>query len=224
MAILGGADREVVRKHLAGLVHPVRLLLFTQTFGAPETVAHTKQILDEITSLTAMVTVEDVNFVLEKDRAATFGVDGIPAIVVLRGEDDTRMRFLGAPAGYEFMSLIEAIIVAGTDESGLTNESRALIATVTEPLDIKVFVTPTCPHCPRVVTMAHKMAMANPFITATCIEATEFLDLSRQFRVTGVPKTVVNGTIEILGAVPEDEFVRTTLGQPTQSPDPLPNL
>ena len=113
------------------------------------------------------------------------------------------------------MSLIEAVILAGTDDSGLTPDSRALIAEhVTSPLDIQVFVTPTCPHCPRAVTLAHRMAVESPLIRATCVEATEFMDLSRKFRVTGVPKTIVNESIEILGALPEDEFVRTVVGDP----------
>jgi predicted DsbA family dithiol-disulfide isomerase len=58
------------------------------------------------------------------------------------------------------------------------------------------------------------MAVESPHIRATCVEATEYMDLSRRYRVTGVPKTVVNGTIEILGAVPEDVFVRTAIGGP----------
>lgn len=62
--------------------------------------------------------------------------------------------------------------------------------------------------------LAHRMAVESPLIRSTCVEATEFLELSRTFRVTGVPKTVVNGTIEILGALPEDPFVRTALGLP----------
>ncbi len=223
MPILRADERETVRKHLAGLLYPVRLLFFTQTFGVSETAAQTKQILDEVAGLNDLLTVEELNFVLDKDRAAAFGISGIPAIVVLRGDHDTRMRFLGAPSGYEFMSLIEAIVVAGTDEAGLTDESLALIATVTKPLDIKVFVTPTCPHCPRAVTMAHRMAMANELITATCVEATEFLDLSRQYRVTGVPKTVTNGGVEILGVVPENEYVRALLGQQTPQEDASTN-
>ena len=62
------------------------------------------------------------------------------------------------------------------------------------------------------MTLAHRMAVESPHIHATSVEATEFLDLSRKYRVTGVPKTIVNGTIEILGAVPEDVFVRTAVG------------
>jgi hypothetical protein len=56
------------------------------------------------------------------------------------------------------------------------------------------------------------MAFASPHITSAAIDATEFMDLTRKYRVTGVPKTVVNGTIEILGALPEEEFVREALG------------
>ena len=62
------------------------------------------------------------------------------------------------------------------------------------------------------------MAFVNPHITATSIEATEFMDLSRRYRVTGVPKTIVNETIEILGALPEDQFVDAALQTADGSP------
>jgi glutaredoxin-like protein len=215
MALLSEQDRQTVRGHLAVIEEPVRLLFFTQTFGAPDTVLIAKQVLDEIVCLNDHLTLEEVNFVLEQDRARQYGVEQIPTIVLLKADQDTRIRFLGAPAGYEFMSLIEAVILAGTNDSGLTPDSRALVAEhVTEPLDIQVFVTPTCPHCPRAVTLAHRLAVESPLITASCVEATEFMDLSRKFRVTGVPKTIVNGSIEILGALPEDQFVRTVVGAP----------
>lgn len=58
------------------------------------------------------------------------------------------------------------------------------------------------------------MAAANQHITADAIEATEFMDLSRRYRVTGVPKTIVNETIEIMGGLPEKPFVRAALDLP----------
>ena len=92
----------------------------------------------------------------------------IPAIVLLRSGEDTRIRFLGAPAGYEFMSLVDAIILAGherfrtvADKPAADRRSRARAA------GISVFVTPTCPHCPRAVTLAHRMAVESPHIRAT---------------------------------------------------------
>jgi glutaredoxin-like protein len=209
VALLSAQDRGVVQTHLAGMTHDVALLFFTQTIGGPESALIARQIIDELAEMSDRVSVEEVNFVIEKDRAQAFNVEGVPALVLLRDGEDTRIRFLGAPAGYEFMSLVEAVALAGGDDSGLTQESKALIAAhVTEPIDIKVFVTPTCPHCPRAVTLAHRMAFEHPSIRATCVEATEFIDLSRKYNVTSVPKTVINGAVEIMGAMPEAELVR----------------
>lgn len=58
------------------------------------------------------------------------------------------------------------------------------------------------------------MALANPHVTATTIQATEFYDLARKYRVTGVPKTVVNDTVEVLGALPDPDFVHAVLDSP----------
>ena len=208
MSLLSERDRQTVQSHLAALTHDVTLLFFTQTIAAPETALIARQVIDEVASLSDRVSVEDVNLILDRERSAQFGIDRIPAIVLLRDGADSRMRFLGAPAGYEFSSLVESIILAGTDDSGLTAESKKLIAEkATAPMDIKVFVTPTCPHCPRAVTLAHRMAVESPNIVATCIEASEFHDLSREYRVTGVPKIVASGGAEIFGAVPEEDFV-----------------
>lgn len=55
------------------------------------------------------------------------------------------------------------------------------------------------------------MAVESPNVTSVIVEASEYPDLVRQYRVSGVPKTVVNGTVEILGAQPEDSFVRAAL-------------
>ena len=62
------------------------------------------------------------------------------------------------------------------------------------------------------------MAVESPHIRATCVEATEFMDLTRRYRVSGVPKTIVNGVIEMLGALPEDTFVRTAVGAASSPP------
>lgn len=48
-------------------------------------------------------------------------------------------------------------------------------------------------------------------MTASVIEATSFPDLAQRYRVTGVPKTVVDDRAEIVGALPESEFVAQVL-------------
>ncbi len=143
MALLSDRDRQLVQQHLSGLNHDVSLLLFTQTIGGSESGVIAKQILDEVASLSPRLKVEEVNYVLDKDRVQAYGIDKEPAIALLRDGTDTRIRFFGAPAGYEFMALIEAIILAGGDDSGLSDDSKALVAKVDQPTNIQVFVTPT---------------------------------------------------------------------------------
>ena len=65
------------------------------------------------------------------------------------------------------------------------------------------------------------MAYANPHITTAAIEATEFMELTRKYQVTGVPKTIVNETVEILGALPEEMFVRAALQIEDEGASPL---
>jgi len=143
---------------------------------------------------------------------ATYGIERAPALVLLTNGQDTRIRFFGAPAGYDFMAMVDAILaVSGASDSDLSDESVALVSAVTEPTRIQVFVTPTCVYCPRAVALANRMALLNPNITSTTVVATEFYELARTFRVTGVPKTVVNESIEVLGALPEPDFIRAAL-------------
>ena len=132
------ADLEAV---LADLAAPVKLLFFTQTFGC-DTCAPARQIVDRIASLSERVTVEEFNLVLDKDPVRTYGIQRAPAIAVV-GETDTGIRFYGAPDGHELLSLIDAIALVASRDSGLSDESRARLAEVEEPIDIQVFVTPT---------------------------------------------------------------------------------
>ena len=126
------------------MTRSVRLLFFTQTIGC-ETCPQTKQILDELPALSDKIAIDEVNLVLEKDRAAQFGVDRAPAVaIVYDGDKDSRIRFWGTPAGYEFISLVHAVLlVGGGRESTLTDESKAALAAVDRPLTLQVFTTPT---------------------------------------------------------------------------------
>ena len=196
---------------------PVRLLFFTQTLDC-ETCLQARQIIDELPPLSDRITIEEVNIVLERERAASYGVDRAPAIALLGqdeqgGERDSHIRFLGTPAGYEFISLIRAILLVGGGASVLSAGNRERVAAIDRPVNVHVFTTPTCPHCPRAVILAHEMAWANPNVTAYAVEATEFPDLARRYHVTGVPKTVVDDGVEILGAIPEDAFIEQALSR-----------
>jgi alkyl hydroperoxide reductase subunit AhpF len=147
MSLLSDADRQELTTLFAGLSRPVRVVLFTQTFGC-ETCTDARRILDELAGLTSAMTVEECNLVLDRDRAAQYGVDRAPTMVIVAVDEDGTerdygVRFVGLTAGYEFSSLIDALLLVSSGESQLSEATRALLAQVTEPVHIQVFVTPT---------------------------------------------------------------------------------
>ena len=59
--------------------------------------------------------------------------------------------------------------------------------------------------------LAQQMAIASPRITAECIEATEFPELSQRYQVMAVPKIVINDRVQFEGAIPENDFLSAVL-------------
>jgi alkyl hydroperoxide reductase subunit AhpF len=141
MAWLSERDQQILTEQFSHLENPVTLVFFTQSLGC-ETCATTRQILDEVIALSDKLTLEELNLVLDAEKAAEYRVDKVPAIALV-GARDTGIRFFGTPSGYEFMSLIDAILLASSGDSGLSEESRALVQSVTTPMQVQVFVTPT---------------------------------------------------------------------------------
>jgi len=142
MPLLAPADQERLRAAFDEMTSPVRVLFFTQTLDC-ETCAQTRQILDELPPLSSRIAIEEVNFILEKDKAAQYGIDRVPAMALVGGDNDSRIRFLGAPSGYEFISLVQAVLLVGGRATSLTPENLLRVAGVDKPMTMKVFTTPT---------------------------------------------------------------------------------
>jgi alkyl hydroperoxide reductase subunit AhpF len=140
--LLSDRDRQAVQSILTAVTTPVRILFFTQSIGC-EGCDATKEILAEVASLSDRIAIEEVNYVLDKEKVATHGIDSVPAIAVVTGEGAARIRFYGVPSGYEFMSLLDAIVMAGGGGTPLAESSLALAAAVKSPIAFQVFVTPT---------------------------------------------------------------------------------
>jgi len=145
--LISPTDQQKLRDAFAEMTRDVRLVFVTQTLGC-ETCLDAKQILDELPPLSDRIAVEEINLVLDGDRARQYGIDRAPGVAVLyEGEDgafrDSRIRFVGVPAGYEFVSLIQAVLLAGGRASNLSDATRARLATVDKPTVMQVFTTPT---------------------------------------------------------------------------------
>jgi alkyl hydroperoxide reductase subunit AhpF len=168
MALISSADQQKLRDAFAVMTRSVRLLFFTQTFDC-ETCSETRQILDELPLLSDKITIEEVNLVLDGEKAKEYGIDRAPAVAITyldgspdrrdvsqslnagqvenvtnsAGWRDSRVRFLGAPAGYEFVSLVQAVLLAGGRPPNLSEQSQKRLSSVDRPVVMQVFTTPT---------------------------------------------------------------------------------
>lgn len=201
-----------IKQAFAELVHPVQILFFRSKENC-EYCNETQQLLREICSVDEKVHLSTYDLIDDAALAAQYKVDKAPAIVIAskNGDQivDLGVQFSGIPAGYEFSTLINDIILVSKRDSGLGAATREFLKTLTQPLLLQVFVTPTCPHCPRAVLLAHQIAMENPaMIHAEAVDAMEFPELSQRFNVQGVPQTVINSGGGIFtGAYPEPHML-----------------
>jgi glutaredoxin-like protein len=205
-AMIADNDREKLRLYLEkGMKDDVRLVMFTQEVEC-EFCRETREIVQLLSSLSGKIKAEVYDFVADAERARELKVDKIPALVPL-GKRDYGIRFYGIPSGYEFMSLVDAIIDVSTGTADLSEGTKRAIKAISRPIHIQVFVTPTCPYCQRAVRLAHKLAVENENIRADMVESVEFLQMAQRYGVMAVPKIVMNEKIEFVGALPEEHFV-----------------
>jgi glutaredoxin-like protein len=191
MGLISERDRKPVQDRLAKLVRPVKAMVFTQEMEC-QFCRETRELIEELAGLTDKLKVEVKDFLKNEEEAKKLGVDKIPAVVLLgEGDKDYGIRFYGIPAGYEFVSLMESLDMVAKGDSGLSPASRTKLKALQKPLALQVFVTPTCPYCPRAVVLAFKLAMESPLVTASMVEATEFPHLANKYQVSGVPHTVI---------------------------------
>lgn len=205
MSLLKEKDRQHLLKEFAALREPVKLLVFTQE-GECQYCSDTRLIAEEIAGLSDKISLEIYDFVADRAVVEQYGIDKIPAVVVMHGGEqpqDYGIRYYGIPAGYEFSSLISDIMMVSRGDSGLSAEAKAYLSALDKPLHLQVFVTPTCPYCPPAVHLAHQLAFGSEWVRADMVEAIEFPHLSMKYQVQGVPRTVINETTHMEGAAPE---------------------
>ena len=141
MPFLQPRDEEAVRKEFERVGGPVRLTVFATELGGEQN-TQTVALVREVAALSDQLSVTVLNPHIDREQATAYGIDEAPAVVV-EGAQDYGIRFLGIPAGYEFSNLIDSIIAVSTGEAGLSDETKAALAGLTEDVTIKVFATPT---------------------------------------------------------------------------------
>ena len=128
------------------LSHPVNVIYFFN-YNTCDTCDETSQLLDEIAALSGKISIRKYNLDADTDVARKFNVSLAPSLVIAgvrHGEPiDYGIRFSGIPSGYEFGSLIQAILLVSGGDSGLQPTTRSQLKELNNPVYIRIFVTPT---------------------------------------------------------------------------------
>jgi glutaredoxin-like protein len=196
------------------MAFPVQILLFTQE--TCDYCPQTQQLLEELVEMSGQLSLRVYDLDAETGLAKQYKVERTPGIVIMGKQvdgdqttlTDYGIRYAGIPAGHEFTSLVNDLVMVGSRNSGLSDTTRQILQKLSKPVHLTVFTTPECPHCPRAVVLAHQMALESPWVEAEMIDAIEFPEIAAQYNVSGVPQTTINfGARTIVGALPEEYLI-----------------
>lgn len=143
MAKIEEKDRETIRNMFSEMQGTTHIRFFSSKDGC-DYCDDTQEILEELAELSERIDLQLFDKDANPDEVQRLNVDKYPAIVFVKEDGtDIGVRFSGIPAGYEFTTLIEDIIDIGNNKTHLSQSTIEQLASISQDVDIDVFVTPT---------------------------------------------------------------------------------
>jgi len=199
---------DQLRQTFATLPNPIDLYLFTSPVGEDVFADATRQVVRAFRQLTDKITFREYD--LGHDLAREWGVHDAPTIVV--APETYNIHWLGAPMGEEGRTLLELLMLVGMGESGLSEQSKQVVAKIDSPRKIKVFVSPTCPYCPQQAVNAIRAVIENPeMISLELIDIQCKPAIAEQYSAQSVPQAFANDVLIGMGAQGEEVFMSSLL-------------
>lgn len=226
-------DQDALKQRFArDLSSRVRVDYFTQkpspiyVPGREECVdcENVRKLLHELAALNLRINLTQHDIEDEPDVARDMGIAIVPGIV-LRGKANPALRYFGTPAGRQFATFVEMLLMTARDVPPLQAETVKTLRKLRSGVRLKVFVTPNCLHSPQMVLPAAHMALLSPNVSLDVIEVTHFPALVQRFYVRATPLTVFNDQYAIPGVIEEgnlaQDLLQTAQGQqPSKGGDP----
>lgn len=206
--LLNQETSNQIKELLSELKKKLTIVFFTK-----ENCEHcniTKQLFEEIAPLNDNISLQVYDINNDTKEKQQYNINDAPSYLILNDKnEETRFSFYGIPAGHEINTLLAQIVDIGSDEPLFDDQTLATIKGYNKEVNIKVFVTTACPHCPGAAINASRLAILNPNIKAEIYEASTFNEISNKYQVSGVPKIVINETESLMGNQPINAFLET---------------
>ncbi len=203
--MLSDLEKYALKKKFSDLVNDVEIAVFTQEREC-QFCKDTRELVLELGAASSRIKTMVYDFVINGDEDIKYDIKKIPAIAVI-GKKDYGIRYYGVPAGYEFAAFVDDIIDVSRGTTSLGEDIKKKLAEIKKPVHIQVFVSPTCPYCPKSARIAHQFAIESEFIRADVIEMTEFPYLVQRYSIMSTPHIVINEDTSFVGAQPPEVFI-----------------
>ncbi len=203
--ILNDIQKEQIRKQFEKLTGDVELIVFTQE-NECLFCKDTRELILDLGTLSPKIKTKVYDFVKNGDEDLKYNIKRIPALAII-GNKDYGIRYYGMPTGYEFPVIVDDIIDVSRGATSLPDSVKKRLSEIKKPVHLQIFVSPTCPFCPRAARMAHQLAIESEFIRSDVIEMIEFPYLVQKYSVMSVPHIVINEDTAFVGAQPIEFFI-----------------
>jgi len=203
--VLQDSDKEIIQKKFVGLTNDVEFIVFTQELEC-QFCKETRELAVDLGTLSSKIKVKIYDFVKNVDEVLEYKIKNIPAIAIV-GKLDFGIRYYGVPAGYELATMIDTIIDVSKGTTTLPEAIKNKLGEIKKDVHLQVFVSPTCPYCPKTARIAHQFAIENENIRSDVIEMMEFPHLVQKYSVMSVPHIVINEDTSFVGAHPAEIFI-----------------
>ncbi len=203
--MLTDEEKDILKKKFVALVDDVEIAVFSQELEC-RFCKETRELVLELAAISPKIKVKVYDFVKNGDEDIKYNIKKIPAIAII-GKKDYGIRYYGVPAGYEFAAFVDDIIDVSRGTTTLVENIKKKLAEIKKPVHIQVFVSPTCPFCPKMARLAHQFSIESEFIRADVIEMTEFPYLVQRYSIMSTPHIVINEDTSFVGMQPPEVFI-----------------
>lgn len=203
--MLSDTEKGTFRKKFEALSDEVEIVFFTQELECPFC-KQTRELVADLGELSPKIKIKVYDLVKDEEKAKKYNIKKIPAIAIV-GKLDYGIRYFGVPAGYEFPVIVEDILDVSRGKTSLSEGIKKRIEDIKKPVHLQVFVSPTCPYCPKAARFAHQLAIENENIRSDVIEMTEFPYLVQRYSIMSTPHIVINEDTAFMGAQPPEVFI-----------------
>lgn len=143
----------------------------------------------------------------EPDRPQELSEKWLPVCGLYKDGQYSGIAFHGVPGGQEINSFVLAIYNLSGPGQKLDMWTKRRIRKITSKTNIKICVSLSCHHCPKVVAAAQQIAALCSSVEAEMIDAGLYPDLVEKYELERVPVIIINDKEKYVGTKTIDQII-----------------